>query len=70
MEFRKKVLTNLPFAWQQWRHRQRTDLWTCGGRLGCMERETWKHTLQSVKQTANGNLLYDSGKPNQGSITT
>ena len=31
---------------------------------------TWKHTLPYVKQIANGNLLYDSGRSNQGSITT
>ena len=28
------------------------------------------HTLPYVKQIANGNLLYDSGNPNRGSITT
>ena len=35
-----------------------------------MERATWKHTLPYVKQTANGNLLSDSGNSNQGSVTT
>ena len=30
-------------------------------RLRCMERVTWKLTLQYVKQTANRNLLYGSG---------
>ena len=34
MEFRKKVLKNL-FTGQQWRNRQRTDLWAWGeGRRG------------------------------------
>ena len=35
-----------------------------------MENVTWKHTLTYVKQIANGNLLYDSGNSNQGSVTT
>ena len=35
-------------------------------RVRCMERETWKLTLSFVKWTANGNLLYVSGNPNQG----
>ena len=39
-------------------------------RVGCMEKVAWKHTLPYVKQIANGNLLYDSGRSNQGSITT
>ena len=29
-----------------------------------------KHTLSHVKQTANGNFLYDSGNSNWGSVTT
>ena len=44
-----------------------------GGRkekVGCMERVTWKYTLPYVKQIANGNLLYDSGNSNLGSVTT
>ena len=28
------------------------------------------YTLPYVKQIANGNLLYDSGTSNQGSVTT
>ena len=54
---------------------QRTDIWTgwAGGRkemVGCMERVTWKHALPYVKQVTNGNLLYDSGNSNQGSVMT
>ena len=41
-----------------------------GGEVRCMERVTWKLILPYVKQIANGNLLYDSGRSNQGSITT
>ena len=39
-------------------------------RVGCTERVTWKHTLPYVKQRANGNLLYDSGNSNWGSVRT
>ena len=39
-------------------------------KVGCMERVTWKHILPYVKQIANGNLLYDSGNSNWGSVTT
>ena len=35
-----------------------------------MERVTWKLTLPYVKQTANGNLLYDSENSKWGSVTT
>ena len=35
-----------------------------------MERVMCKLTLPYVKQIANGNLLYDSGKSNWGSVTT
>ena len=51
----------------------RTGLWTGLGkkeRMGCMDRGTRKHILPYVKQIANGNLLYDSGDSNQGSVTT
>ena len=34
-----------------------------------MERVIWKFTIPYVKQMANGNLLYDSGNSNRGSIT-
>jgi len=33
-------------------------------------RVTWKLTLPSVKQIANGNLLCDSGNSNRGSVST
>ena len=33
-------------------------------------RVTWQLTLPYVKYTANGNLLYDSGNSNWGSVTT
>ena len=39
-------------------------------KVRCMERVMWKHTLPYAKQIANGNLLYDSGDSNQGSVTT
>ena len=35
-----------------------------------MQRVTRKHILPYVKQAANGNLFYDSGNSNQGSVTT
>ena len=34
-----------------------------------MDRETWKLTIPYVKQTANGNLLHDSGNSSRGSVT-
>ena len=34
-----------------------------------MERVTWKQTWPYGKQTANGNLLYDSGNANRDSVT-
>ena len=45
---------------------------TCGHgeRVRCMERVTQKLTLPYVKQIANGDLLYNSGILNQGSVTT
>ena len=39
-------------------------------RVRGMERVTWKLTLSNVKQIANGNLLYDSGNSNRGSVST
>ena len=53
---------------------QRTDLWTWGrqagegGMKGESNREIY--TLTYVKQISSGNLLYDSGKSNQISVTT
>ena len=35
-------------------------------RVRCMERVTWKLTLQYVKQIADGNLLFGSGNSNGG----
>ena len=37
-------------------------------RGGRMETVTWKHTLPYVKQIADGNVLYDSGNSNRGSV--
>ena len=34
-----------------------------------METVTWKFTIPYVKQTANGNLLYDSGNSNSDFVT-
>ena len=38
-------------------------------RVRCMERVTWKLNITTVKQIANGNLLYGSGNSNRGSVT-
>ena len=38
--------------------------------MRCMERVTWKLTIPYVKYITNGNLLYDSGNSNRGSVTT
>ena len=35
----------------------------------CMDRVTWKFTITYVKLIASGNLLYDSGTSNRGSVT-
>ena len=55
----------------------RTDLWTWGNRgLGVEEGGTngetsmETYTLPYVKQIASGNLMYDSGNSNWGSVTT
>ena len=37
-------------------------------RVSCMKRVTWKLTLPYVKERANGNLLFDSGNSNRGSV--
>ena len=68
----KKV--KILIAGQQWRHRHREQkTYGHGGggeeRVEGMERVTWRHTLPYVKQIANGNLLYDSGRSNRGSVT-
>ena len=74
MESRKMVLMNL-FVEQQWRHRHKNQTFGHGGgrkkeRVGYMEIVTWKVTLPYVKHIANGNLLYDSGNSNRGSVST
>ena len=38
-------------------------------KVRCMERRTWKFTIPYAKQTANGNLLCDSGNSDRGSVT-
>ena len=44
--------------------------WTGGDiRKSLLLRVTWKLTLPNVKQIANGNLLYDTGNSNRGSMT-
>ena len=56
--------------------KQRTELWTRGG--GWQEEDSGTNGESSmetymiicVKQIASGNLLYDSGNPNRGSVTT
>ena len=63
------------FAEQQWRHRHREKTYghALAGRkerVTFMERITWKRTVLYVKYIANGNLLYDSGSSNRGSLTT
>ena len=65
MDSRKTVLMNL-FAGQQWRHRQRTDVWTRG--VGVLEEgegrtkgESNMETYITICKIGNGNLLYDSG---------
>ena len=69
MEYRKMVLMNL-FSWQQWKNRHREQTLDMGREeegVRYMERITWKHTIPYVKQTANGNFLYDSGNSNRDS---
>ena len=39
-------------------------------RVRCMERITWKLILLCIKQITNGNLPYDSGNSNRGSVAT
>ena len=65
------------FAGEQWRQRHREQTYGHGGggtgrkeRVRGMERVTGKLTLPYVKQTADGNLLNDSGNSNLGSVTT
>ena len=67
----KTVLMNLS-AEQQWRHRQKTDLWTQHGkeRVGQAERSAETHTLPCVKQTASAKLLSSTGSSAQCPVMT
>ena len=47
-----------------------TEGWEEGEEGTKGESSTEIHALPYAKQIANGNLLYDSGNPNQGSVTT
>ena len=63
------------FSGQHWRHRHREQIYGHDWqgrkeRVRCMERVTRKLTLPYVKQIAYGNLLYDLGRSNRGSVTT
>ena len=57
---------------------QRADLWTqgwVGGRGGGEAGTNGENSMETYtrpygKQIASGNLLYDSGNPNWGSVTT
>ena len=68
MESRKMVLKNL-FTGQQWRNRQRIDLWTWGeGEMyGESNMETY---ITMCKIDSQGNLLYGSGNSNRSSVST
>ena len=74
MKSRRMALMDL-FAGKQWRHRHIEQ--TYGQGLGAEEGEGEMngesgmdaYTLPYVKQIANGNLLYDSGNSNWGSVT-
>ena len=72
MESRKTVLMHL-CAGQQWRHKPENRCMDRGGEAkgeremngeGSME----IYTLPYIKQIGNGNVLYDSGNLNWGSI--
>ena len=61
------------FVGQQWRHRQRIDLWTWESweeGEGGIYRESNMENYIAIYKIANGNVLYDSGNSNLGSITT
>ena len=64
-----------PCAGQQWRHRQREQTYERGvgeDREGGIQGESniETYTLPYGKQIAHGNLRYDSGNSNWGSVTT
>ena len=64
------------FAGQQWRcrHREQTymDTGGVGGKVmvGRTERVAMETCTLPIRKTTNGNLLYDSGNSNQGSVIT
>ena len=66
------VLMDL-FSGQKWRDSQKTDLGMQQEgrreRTRCMETATWRLVTPDVKYRANGNLPYDSGSSNRGSVT-
>ena len=72
MESRKMVLKNLlqDSNGETDIENRLTDMGRGEERVRCMKRVTWKLTLPYVKQLANGNLLYDSGNSNRGSVST
>ena len=72
MESRKIVLKNL-FTGSNGESGIENRLMDMGRgevRVRYMERGTLKLTLPYVKEIANGNLLYGSGNPNRGSVST
>ena len=74
MESRKMVLMNL-FAGQEWRSRPREQTYRHRGFGGRREWDEWREWHGNVytitcKQTASGNLLYDSRNSTWGSVTT
>ena len=65
------VLKNL-FTGQQWRtdiENRILDMGRGDERVRCMERVTWKLSFPYIESIANGNLLYDSGNSNRGSVS-
>ena len=73
MESRKMVLMNL-FAGQQWRCKHRGQSYghgEQGGRRGWDRGREYHGSIYTIIcKIASGNLLYDSGNSNGGSITT
>ena len=65
------VLKNL-FTGQQWRNSHRIYIYGHGkrGGEGEMYEQSNMETYITIRKTVNGNLLYDSGKSNRGSVTT
>ena len=73
MESRKMVLMKFS-AGQQQRHKHREQTYGHGGGKeegeGEMYGENNMETYTTICKIANGNLLYDSGNSNRGSVTT